>query len=75
MGRMKEIYMELQEKFNGAIPVDFDFDAYLAEKANEKSQTPSNLSSCCGADMSRMVTEDGPDFSDLGICPECQDHC
>jgi hypothetical protein len=22
-----------------------------------------------------MVTADGPDYSDVGICPSCRDHC
>lgn len=36
MARMKEIYMEIQEQFDGNIPVDFDFDAYLDKKIKEK---------------------------------------
>jgi hypothetical protein len=32
------------------------------------------ISECCGAE-DRSVGIDGPDFSDLGICPDCQDHC
>lgn len=31
-------------------------------------------STCCGvADTS--VSMDGPDFSDIGICPKCKEHC
>lgn len=32
------------------------------------------LSTCCGA-PNHSVGEDGPDFSDIGICPECHEHC
>lgn len=70
MGRMKEIFMEVQEQFDGNIPVDFDFDAYIAEKLESII-----LSNCCSANMSRLVSEDGPSFEDIGICPECHDHC
>jgi hypothetical protein len=32
------------------------------------------VSNCCGA-PNRSVGEDGPDWEDTGICPECRDHC
>lgn len=32
------------------------------------------LSSCCGAE-NRMTNINGPDFKDIGICPDCKDHC
>jgi hypothetical protein len=36
MARMKEIYMEIQDKFsNGEIPNDFNFDEYIAQKVSE----------------------------------------
>jgi len=76
MGRMKEIYMEIQEQFDGNIPADFDFDAYIEDKAKMKvTVLETKLSNCCGGDMSTLVTEDGPDYQDLGICPVCKDHC
>jgi hypothetical protein len=75
MGRMKELYMEVQEQFNGNIPADFDFDTFLAQKVAEMKQPKEILSNCCSANMSRLVSEDGPSFEDIGICPECHDHC
>ena len=75
MGRMKEIFMEVQEQFDGNIPVDFDFDAYIAEKLESIKAEKEVLSNCCSANMSRLVSEDGPSFEDIGICPECHDHC
>jgi len=32
------------------------------------------VSSCCGAG-DRPCSEDGPSFEDIGICPDCRDHC
>lgn len=32
------------------------------------------VSDCCGAD-DRPVCWDGPSYGDLGICPDCRDHC
>lgn len=81
MGRMKEIYMEIQEQFDGNIPDNFDFDAYIDEKLKTKCSTMKvtvvepKTSNCCGGDMSTLVTEDGPEYQDLGICPICKDHC
>jgi hypothetical protein len=34
MSKMKEIYMELLQEFNGEIPEDFDMDNFLKEKAD-----------------------------------------
>ena len=31
-------------------------------------------SDCCGTE-DRAVSMDGPDYSDIGICPDCGDHC
>jgi hypothetical protein len=36
MSRMKDIYMELLQKFDGQIPQDFDTEAYLKEIANKQ---------------------------------------
>jgi hypothetical protein len=33
-----------------------------------------SISECCGAKDGESV-EDGPAWSDIGICPECRDHC
>jgi len=33
---MKEIYMELLNRFEGQIPEDFNLDEYLKQKANER---------------------------------------
>ena len=32
------------------------------------------ISNCCGAPNSSL-SEDGPDYDDIGICPDCKDHC
>jgi len=32
------------------------------------------ISNCCGT-KDRMVSEDGPNYSDTGICPSCKEHC
>ena len=37
-------------------------------------RAPRNISECCGA-PDGSTTEDGPSWSDIGICPECKDHC
>ena len=82
MGRMKELFMEVYEQHDGNIPADFDFNAYLNDKIQETTakmnvsvvQTEL-VSNCCGANMQTLVSEDGPDFLDLGICPKCHDHC
>jgi len=31
-------------------------------------------SDCCGA-LDGEATEDGPSWSDVGICPDCREHC
>jgi hypothetical protein len=31
-------------------------------------------SNCCGAEDG-MARYDGPSWSDIGICPNCRDHC
>lgn len=36
MARMKDIYMELLQKFDGQIPADFDMEAYLKEIADNQ---------------------------------------
>lgn len=32
------------------------------------------VSNCCDS-SDRLTILDGPSFSDVGICPECEDHC
>jgi hypothetical protein len=34
MGRMKDIFMEIREKFEDEIPSDFDINLYLNHRAN-----------------------------------------
>lgn len=68
---MKEIFIELQNEYGQDLeytPVDFSMEAYLKQKAQE------NQSVCCGADLNRMVTPNGPDYKDIGICPDCGDN-
>jgi hypothetical protein len=36
MARMKDIYMELLQKFDGQIPQDFDTEVYLKEIADKQ---------------------------------------
>lgn len=35
MGRMKEIFMEIREKFEDEIPSNFNMDEYLNYRAND----------------------------------------
>lgn len=42
------------------------------EEADNIPESP--LSNCCGT-PSRGTTMDGPSYDDLGLCPECRDHC
>ena len=32
------------------------------------------VSECCGA-KSGSTHEDGPSWADIGVCPECREHC
>ena len=32
------------------------------------------VSGCCSA-ADRMITLDGPNYKDMGICPDCKGHC
>jgi len=32
------------------------------------------VSNCCWR-LDRLVSEDGPAFSDVGLCPQCKEHC
>jgi hypothetical protein len=32
------------------------------------------VSGCCGA-PNGMITLDGSDYKDIGICPRCKEHC
>lgn len=36
MSKMKEIFIELLQDFNGEIPLDFDLDKYLNDYKNKK---------------------------------------
>lgn len=75
MGRMKEIFTELQNEYGQNLeyaPVNFSIENYLRQKAQEVSLVE-NLSVCCGADLTQMVGPDGPDYKDIGICPDCGD--
>lgn len=43
MARMKEIFMEVYQQYDGDIPEGFDFDKYIFEKFEKESQqTDSN---------------------------------
>ena len=68
MGRMKEIFMQVYEKFDGEIPTNFDFDTYISENVKQ-------YSICCGSDMSKAMTYDGPTFQEIGYCPDCGENC
>lgn len=65
MGKVKEIFTEVQEMFDGEIPADFDMDAYFAKRANEIKEAREKLSEdilsdCCFADMTKLLSPDGP---------------
>lgn len=32
------------------------------------------VSNCCWR-PDRLVSEEGPTFSDIGLCPQCKEHC
>lgn len=36
MAKMKQIFMEIYEKFDGQIPPDFDFDEYINQKIEQE---------------------------------------
>jgi len=33
------------------------------------------ISECCGAENQVINLDKGVDFQDLGICPDCREHC
>lgn len=82
MGRVKEIFMEVQEMYDGEVPANFDY-AYLnmraeqiaVERESKINKVLPKVSECCGANMETLVSIDGPDYLDLGICPKCHEHC
>lgn len=80
MGRMKELFTELQNEYGQNLedaPVDFSMEDYLRQRAYELElalKESKNQSFCCGADLNQMVTPDGPDYKDIGICPNCGDN-
>lgn len=72
---MKELFIELQNEYGQNLefaPLDFSMEDYLKQKAQE--QENENQSACCGADLNRMLTPNGPDYKDIGICPDCGDN-
>lgn len=82
MGRVKEIFMEVQEMYDGEVPVNIDYEAYFSKRVAEivaerdkVNPVKVSVSECCGSNMETLVTIDGPDYLDLGICPKCNDHC
>ena len=38
MSKMKEIYIEILNEFDGQIPENFDFDTYIEEYIKEKTK-------------------------------------
>jgi len=47
------------------------------EEAGNKAgwtKEPKKISNCCGAE-DRLISEDGPSYSDIGVCPKCKEHC
>jgi hypothetical protein len=70
MSRVKDIFIEAQNEYGQNFefaPVGFSLDEYFKQRVNMTSD-------CCGADMTTLVTTDGPDYSDIGICPNCGDN-
>lgn len=45
----------------------------LAFKQNPELLDDEKVSQCC-FEPDGMVSEDGPDWSDLGLCPRCKDN-
>ena len=73
MGRVKEIFIELQNQYGQNLedaPEGFSMEDYLKRKADEMEY----MSVCCGANLNKMVTPNGPDYKDIGICPDCGDN-
>lgn len=72
MGKMKEIFMELQEKYGHNlenIDDEFSYEEYLSKKEECKSI-------CCGGNLNKIADEKtGATFEDYGICPICLDNC
>lgn len=69
MGRMKEIYTELQNKYGKNLegaPVNFSMEDYLIKKSEELE-----YSVCCESDLNKLVSQNGPNYKDIGICPDC----
>ena len=74
MGKMKELFIDLQDQYGidlENLPVEFSYDEFLAQKSREIS----NKSDCCGVDMNQIATNDGATWLDLGICPKCFESC
>jgi len=49
-------------------PIILDYMKHHADKAVEL------FSDCCNAE-DRATDIDGPYYSEIGICPECKEHC
>lgn len=76
---MKELYTDLQNQYGQNLedaPSNFSMEAYLKQKAQEivDAKNAENYSVCCGADLRTMVCEDGPDYKDLSMCPDCKEY-
>lgn len=68
MSRMKELYTELQNKYGQNLEdatIDFSVDNYLRKKVELEYST------CCEPDLNQMSTQNGPNYKDLGVCPDC----
>lgn len=69
MGRMKEIYTDLQNKYGENLedaPIGFCVENYLRKKEQELE-----YSVCCESDLNQSVVQNGPNYKDIGICSGC----
>ena len=49
-------------------------DAKARDKAKEAEEKKVLFSSCCGVEDG-LADINGPDWSTLGMCPKCKEHC
>lgn len=67
MGRVKELFMEVQEMYYGEVQSNLDYDTYLnmraeqiaSEREYKINKILSKVSECCDANMETIVSIDG----------------
>ena len=54
---------------------DYDKIVSVKTKNTKKAEKEDKkVSNCCSV-ADRLQSEDGPSYSDIGICPKCKEHC